>query len=158
MEIFHPQYFLVYMGKLINNRKKFLYTSTLIVLSIHIVFLFYTNFCLITSESMYPTFWIGDVVLTYNITTNEAIKKGDLVVFKVENSKKKYVKRIAAFNIINGDTICYVLGDNVDNSYDSRNYGWIPKENITQKVKLILWSWDEKNNKLRTDRILKKVD
>ncbi len=36
----------------------------------------------------------------------------------------------------------FMLGDNRDNSLDSRNWGFVPDENITGKAVLVYWSWD----------------
>lgn len=56
----------------------------------------------------------------------------------------------------------FVMGDNRDNSQDSRFWGFVPIENIAGKAFLIHWSWDFGNpdiaNKVRWDRILSGID
>ena len=56
----------------------------------------------------------------------------------------------------------FVMGDNRDNSQDSRFWGFVPKENIAGKAFMIHWSWDFANpdilNKVRWDRILSGID
>jgi len=56
----------------------------------------------------------------------------------------------------------FVMGDNRDNSQDSRFWGFVPMENIAGKAFIIHWSWDFANpdilNKVRWDRILSGVD
>lgn len=56
----------------------------------------------------------------------------------------------------------FVMGDNRDNSQDSRFWGFVPVENIAGKAFLIHWSWDFDNpeiqNKVRWDRILSGIN
>jgi len=56
----------------------------------------------------------------------------------------------------------FVMGDNRDNSQDSRFWGFVPIENIAGKAFLIHWSWDFGNpdlfNKVRWDRLLSGID
>jgi signal peptidase I len=52
----------------------------------------------------------------------------------------------------------FVLGDNRNNSRDSRHYGSIPFQNIIGRVSMIVWSWDPEKDEPRWDRFLKKVE
>jgi len=56
----------------------------------------------------------------------------------------------------------FVMGDNRDNSQDSRFWGFVPIENIAGKAFIIHWSWDFANpdilNKVRWERILSGID
>lgn len=56
----------------------------------------------------------------------------------------------------------FVMGDNRDNSQDSRFWGFVPVENIAGKAFLIHWSWDfdspDFQNKVRWNRILSGID
>ncbi|HSG31321.1 MAG TPA: signal peptidase I [Thermodesulfobacteriota bacterium] len=45
----------------------------------------------------------------------------------------------------------FVMGDNRDNSKDSRYWGLVPFENISGKALLTHWSWDDRNSKLISD-------
>lgn len=47
----------------------------------------------------------------------------------------------------------FVIGDNRDNSIDSRFFGQLDENDIVGKVLYIYWSWDEKNTTVRWRRI-----
>ncbi len=56
----------------------------------------------------------------------------------------------------------FVMGDNRDNSQDSRFWGFVPIENIAGKAFIVHWSWDFGNpsifNKVRWHRILSSIN
>jgi signal peptidase I len=47
----------------------------------------------------------------------------------------------------------YVLGDNRDNSMDSRVFGVVERGSIVGRAKVIYWSWDHENAMIRWNRI-----
>lgn len=56
-------------------------------------------------------------------------------------------------NVVNGELVVppgmyFALGDNRDNSEDSRFWGFVPRENITGKPILVWWSYDAKTAEL----------
>lgn len=51
----------------------------------------------------------------------------------------------------------FVLGDNRDQSNDSRFWGFVEKSEVKGKAYTIYWSWDRENFKVRWNRIGKKI-
>jgi len=51
----------------------------------------------------------------------------------------------------------FFMGDNRDQSFDSRFYGYVPKESIKGKVMSLYWSWDQVKQTVRWDRIGKAI-
>ena len=77
---------------------------------------------------MEPKFKDGDMVLVNRLSYFfSKLKHGDVVVLK---HREYIIKRIKA---IDRDKI-FVVGDNKDDSADSRKFGWINKKEIVGKV------------------------
>ena len=47
----------------------------------------------------------------------------------------------------------FVMGDNRDQSLDSRFFGYVQRSKIMGKLRGIYWSWDPDNSNIRWDRV-----
>jgi signal peptidase I len=64
------------------------------------------------------------------------------------------VQELADFGPVtvpNGDL--FVLGDNRDESFDSRFWGFVPSKDVLGKVFAICWSWNSQGSKVRWKRL-----
>lgn len=83
----------------------------------------------VADSSMEPTFKEGDLLLVNRLAyLFRGPRIGDVVVLK--DHEMFLLKRVAAAN---GEKV-YVVGDNAAQSRDSRDFGWVKKENIIGKV------------------------
>ena len=86
----------------------------------------------ICGDSMFHTYKDGEHLISIP-TTFSKIKVGDVLIFKTPYDKKRVV--IKRVNMISTYTKeLFFLGDNLDNSFDSRNYGFVPYKNVLGKV------------------------
>ncbi len=52
----------------------------------------------------------------------------------------------------------FLLGENLENSYDSRYFGAVPREDIFGRLAMVVWSRDPETGDIRWDRFLKTVE
>ena len=91
-----------------------------------LIFMFLT----VSGRSMFPTLTEGEKLTSVRSYLCK-LQVGDIVVAKpYPNDERLVIKRIADIK----GYCYYLLGDNPDESYDSRNYGWVWKKQIVAKV------------------------
>lgn len=61
-------------------------------------------------------------------------------------------------SVVIPDDSVFLMGDNRDNSHDSRFWGTVKKSSIAGKAAVVYWSWDKESFKIRWDRIGQTVD
>ena len=117
-----------------------------IVITLVVIVLFHYVFMLgyVPTSSMEPTLEVGSLVLGLRLF--DELETGDIIIFRHDNSY--LVKRISACegdNLVHQNAIVtvpencfYVLGDNADNSYDSRYWDnpFVSYEDVMAKLLL----------------------
>ncbi|MCK5100405.1 MAG: signal peptidase I [Desulfobacteraceae bacterium] len=99
----------------------------------------------------------GDVVEIYNkelLINNKAVEED----YIIHNDSNIYPTRDNFGPVTVPKNSYFVMGDNRDNSHDSRFWGFIEKSEIKGTVKNIYWSWDKKKFNARWNRIGLKVE
>jgi signal peptidase I len=118
----------------------------------------------VASSSMEPTLRVGDRLLANTFVYGTVVPvvglqlpgitspaRGDVVLFRhPDRPREVFVKRCTA---VAGDSVqvesgtsvvpegmLYVLGDNRDASWDSRNWGFLPIEQVVGRAEFVLWS------------------
>ena len=84
---------------------------------------------LVTGNSMNPTLHDDDWILSKKVYKRDNLKLNNIYIFK-SPSGRIAIKRLVDYSEGN----CFFVGDNSKNSYDSRNYGWIYKEDVIAEV------------------------
>lgn len=83
-----------------------------------------------------------------NLQSEEFVTHTDNMLFPVsENPRDNFGPFTVPPNAF------FFLGDNRDNSYDSRFWGVVEKTKIKGKAFCFYWSWDKMNSQVRWDRI-----
>lgn len=101
------------------------------------IYLYKTYLVLIHVEgrSMLPTYKNGQTILAIRVNSKSPkIKEGKCYIYTRESEDMGeeivVIKRLKQIVHDEEDTLCFFVGDNEAESYDSRNYGFINAEDI----------------------------
>lgn len=90
----------------------------------------------IVGDSMFPTYKNGETYITIRLFNADNLKKGDVVLCKAPYEENKHIiKRITEIQYVGNKAVrVFLVGDNKNHSYDSRNYGYVPVQFIVSKL------------------------
>ena len=84
---------------------------------------------------MYPTYKDGEKILSTRLFFPDNLKVGDVVIFtppsKTHDEVQFVIKRV---QYINDNGKFFLVGDNLEGSYDSRDYGYVDKSHLISKA------------------------
>ena len=105
----------------------------LIVIGIILIYLFnkYYAFGLVSGNSMMPEYKSREI---FFIKRNYSLNEGKVYVINVDGYVA--IKRLnnIGINQRTAEIKLWFIGDNADNSVDSRNWGWIEKDRVIGEV------------------------
>jgi signal peptidase I len=100
----------------------------------------------IPSESMSPTLQTGDVALIDTwIYKNQPALADDIIIVKRTATSMVLAKRLQQSRNHNEKIELFIVGDNPNNSIDSRRFGWISDDYLIGRVEFVWFSFNEGN-------------
>lgn len=106
-----------------------------------------------TQEFEQNVTYAGEMDMTFDVVQ----KHEDLLGFKHEIYQIPAREHFDFHDLIVPAGMYFGMGDNRDDSADSRFFGFIPDENIVGKADITWMSWDSEHHTVRWDRIFKRI-
>jgi signal peptidase I len=98
----------------------------------------------IPSESMSPTLQTGDVALIDTwVYKNQPALSDDIIIAKRTGTSMVLAKRLQKTRNHNEDIELFIVGDNPNNSIDSRRFGWVSDDYLIGKVQFVWFSFND---------------
>jgi signal peptidase I len=103
-----------------------------------------------------------NIIINGNKLTHKYLKESDDLLFYEENlNGVKYTIQVQKFNLSNNYHMefhvpyncIFVMGDNRDNSFDSRYWGFVPIDNVIGKLEFRYFSKERETGKIRLNKI-----
>lgn len=121
--------------KKIWQRGSFYFITLALLGLIGLFALFIGRVIIVRDGSMEPTYHDGDIGIAVIARNPRSVEVGDVVVFPYKGLN--LIKRVSEKR----DNGVFVLGDNYDNSVDSRVFGVVPYEEIKFRVLAVGPGW-----------------
>ena len=113
----------------------FIIVIILIIAVVAMILIYSFPIVYICGNSMYPTYKDGEKILSTRLFFPDNLKVGDVVIFippsKTHDEVQFVIKRVQH---INDNGKFFLVGDNLDGSYDSRDYGYVDKSHLISKA------------------------
>ena len=106
----------------------------LLVLLVIAFYLF--PFIEVVGDSMHPTYKNGEIIVGCRLFRKSKIKVGDVIVYysPTDSEKRRVIKRVEFTAKDKRKRLLYCLGDNSEESYDSRHYGYFNANLVICKI------------------------
>lgn len=96
-----------------------------VIVSIMLIVLYKYPLVKVMGDSMYPTYHDGQFLKSVRLRPHDNLKEGDVYVYKTLKDDV-VIKRLDHKN----ECGLFFIGDNIQCSFDSRSYGYVPRENV----------------------------
>lgn len=102
----------------------------LIIIGIILIYFLFFRVIEINGVSMFPTYKHGEYSVVTRVFNGHKFQVGNIYVYK--NGDRHVCKRLVEIKMpeVGKDKLLYFLGDNTDDSYDSRHYGYVKEHEI----------------------------